>query len=153
MAMRFFTLLVKENSYGWRGLSLKSRTFFIEQCQADVEFKVLLHLFLNVYVHLLFSLLEKGTMFEKQSMGFYLFFTQNLVSVQNKRNSTVVVREVMVLHKHWEESCRQLSVLAKAPSLLPFHSPYLFVDTFLELCCFNKGFFLVSTLKFHSQRL
>lgn len=79
----FLSLLVEEDSYGWRGLSLKIA--FIEQHQTDVEFKVLLHLWLNIYVHLPFSLLERGTAFEEQSMVFYLyfFFTQNLEPVQN----------------------------------------------------------------------
>lgn len=149
----FLCLLVKENTYGQRGLSLKSKIPFIEQHQTDVEFKVLLHLFLSIYVHLPFSLLEKGTMFEEQSMffNFYLFFTHNLVPVQNQFNFTVLLGKVMVLHQH-SESCRLLSLLAIAPSLLPTPCDCLWIN-FCSYVTSTTIFFPVSALKFHSQRL
>lgn len=142
---------MNEGSYGWRGLSLKSKAAFIEQHQRDVEFKVLLHFCLNICVQLPFSLLEKGTMFEEQSMGFYLyfFFTQNLAPVQNYCNSTVLIRKVMVLYQHWE-SCRLLSLLAIVPSL---PHPVIICGYISVTTLFQQRIFSVSTLNFLSQGL
>lgn len=151
--MRFLTLLVKKNKCGWRGLSLKSRTPFIEQCEADVEFKVLLHLFLNVYVHLPLSLLEKGTVFEEQSMGFYLFFYPKSCTSPKQVQFHCFAKGddgLIPTLRRIKSAVVTLSYGSLPPSLplLLLLCGYISVTILLQ-----QRFFSISTLRFHSQRL